>query len=74
MKRLGMIIGLVLVLGLLVGSVSAQDSNTTEGDPMGRDGVSLAIYNQGTALVQDRRTFALACPVSFSHSLVLPCR
>ncbi len=58
MKRLTMIIGMALILGLMVSSVSAQDT-TTEGDPMQRDGVSLAIYNQGTALVQDRRTFTL---------------
>ena len=58
MKRFSMMIGMALILGLMVGSVSAQDS-TTEGDPMQRDGVSLAIYNQGTALVQDRRTFTL---------------
>ncbi len=62
MKRLGMIIGMALVLGLMVGSVSAQDSTEVpagEGETMQRDGVSLAIYNQGTALVQDRRTFTL---------------
>ncbi len=58
MKRISMIIGMALVLGLMVGSVSAQDT-TTEGDPMQQNGVSLAIYNQGTALVQDRRTFTL---------------
>jgi len=40
---------------LLAGSASAQDAPTTE--EAVRNGVSLAIYNQGTALVQDRRTF-----------------
>ncbi len=35
-------------------AISAQDEQPA--DPAG-DGVSLAIYNQGTALVQDRRTF-----------------
>ncbi len=65
MKRFGVVLaGFVLVFGLMVGSISAQDGSATdvpgsEGDSMQRDGVSLAIYNQGTALVQDRRTFML---------------
>ncbi|MBK8022735.1 MAG: DUF4139 domain-containing protein [Chloroflexi bacterium] len=42
-----------LAVMLVAGSISAQED--AEG-PM-KDGVSLAIYNQGTALVQDRRTF-----------------
>jgi hypothetical protein len=50
------IFGLVITL-LLIGSVlfvSAQD-NESGGQ---RDSVAVTIYNQGTALVQDRRTFA----------------
>ena len=41
---------LTVIGGLMVSSVGAQDES---------DGVSLTIYNQGTALVQDRRTFDL---------------
>lgn len=41
---------MVLLAGLLVLPVGAQEDS---------DGVSLTIYNQGTALVQDRRTFDL---------------
>src|SRR5690606_20057394 len=52
------ILAISLVLMLAVGSLSAQDAAPeAEGEAMQRDGVSLAIYNQGTALVQDRRTF-----------------
>src|SRR5690348_2305525 len=43
---------LTVIGGLMVSSVGAQDASTS-------DGVSLTIYNQGTALVQDRRTFDL---------------
>jgi hypothetical protein len=38
---------------LLTGAALAQE------EPPMQDGVTLAIYNQGTALVQDRRTFTL---------------
>jgi hypothetical protein len=44
---------LAVIGGLMVSSVGAQDAGTTS------DGVSLTIYNQGTALVQDKRTFDL---------------
>ncbi|MCC6804739.1 MAG: DUF4139 domain-containing protein [Anaerolineae bacterium] len=55
MKRIGIIvIGTTLALGLMVAGVSAQD--TPAAPPP--DGVALAVYNQGTALVQDRRTFS----------------
>ncbi len=51
------------ILALMIaGGVSAQEATqnpAAEGEPV-RDGVSLAIYNQGTALVQDRRTFTFA--------------
>src|SRR3954453_14946841 len=45
-----------LIFGLMVTGASAQDATETPQSPT-RDGVSLAIYNVGTALVQDRRTF-----------------
>lgn len=46
---------LLLMLGLFsVAFVSAQDSETPE-----RNSVAVTIYNQGTALIQDRRTFTL---------------
>ncbi|MFN8528352.1 MAG: DUF4139 domain-containing protein [Anaerolineae bacterium] len=51
-----------LLAALLLGALpraSAQDS-TPETPAATRQGVSLAIYNQGTALVQDRRVFSFA--------------
>ncbi len=53
MKR-GSLIALTLIMSVglfTLSPVAAQE------DTMERDGVALAIYNQGTALVQDRRTF-----------------
>ncbi|MEO8606295.1 MAG: DUF4139 domain-containing protein [Chloroflexota bacterium] len=47
-----LVAALTVIGGLMVSSVGAQDASTS-------DGVSLTIYNQGTALVQDRRTFDL---------------
>ena len=58
---LSLIVGIVL---LAIGSftlVSAQDGSDSTSDtaeaPPERDSVALTIYNQGTALVQDRRTY-----------------
>ncbi|MEO1644147.1 MAG: hypothetical protein AAFR67_03095, partial [Chloroflexota bacterium] len=57
---------LVLIIGLILGSlafVSAQDdtaSTTTVSAPTEQDSVALTIYNQGTALVQDVRTYTFA--------------
>jgi hypothetical protein len=45
-----------LIFGLMISAASAQDTTEVPQSPQ-RDGVSLAIYNVGTALVQDRRTF-----------------
>ncbi len=61
MKKLGIVLAsATLVAGLMVAGVSAQDSTAQPGDnTLQSDGVSLAIYNQGTALVQDRRTFTM---------------
>ena len=54
MKRIGILIAsTTLIFGLMVAGVSAQDAPSTPPP----DGVALAVYNQGTALVQDRRTF-----------------
>jgi hypothetical protein len=56
---------LLVVAALLVGSfalvVNAQDDVTTSdtSEAPQRDSVAVTIYNQGTALVQDRRTFTL---------------
>jgi len=66
--------GIVMFLSLVVLAMGglnlqAQDSTpvppTPEGEPVTlqpapADGVSITIYNQGSALVQDRRTFTLA--------------
>lgn len=49
-------VGIILSLSLGVGGAHAQDTPPTPAQP---DGVSLTVYNRGTALVQDRRTFAL---------------
>ncbi|MFN8450197.1 MAG: DUF4139 domain-containing protein [Anaerolineae bacterium] len=54
MKRIGIIFaGTTLILALMVSGASAQDAAPAPR----QDGVALAVYNQGTALVQDRRTF-----------------
>jgi hypothetical protein len=56
MRKLLMLVSAITVL--LIGSavfVSAQDETDNEGGE--RDSVAVTIYNQGTALVQDRRTF-----------------
>ncbi|MGB7341449.1 MAG: hypothetical protein WBC91_21310 [Phototrophicaceae bacterium] len=60
-------IGISLIVGialLMIGSfalVSAQDNSgstsETSDAPAERDSVAVTIYNQGTALVQDRRTY-----------------
>ncbi len=47
--------GVMLLAGLAFGGVQAQDAPP---DPTA-DGVSITVYNQGTALVRDRRTFTL---------------
>jgi hypothetical protein len=50
-----MVLGFVMaLLGLSLATVNAQEGEAAESD-----GVILAIYNQGTALVRDRRTFDL---------------
>lgn len=49
----------VAALASLTLSAAAQDTPTPEPEPLQPDGVSITVYNQGTALVQDRRTFPL---------------
>lgn len=49
-------IGILATVSLGVGGASAQD--TPAGNPP-PDGVSITVYNRGTALIQDRRTFTL---------------
>ena len=57
MKKFSIVLAsVVFVLALTVGVVGAQEATEAPETPV-RDGVALAIYNQGTALVQDRRTF-----------------
>jgi hypothetical protein len=63
-KRLGLGLisaGAALIATIALAPVGAQES--TPEQPIS-NGVSLTIYNQGTALVQDRRTFPLAAGVS----------
>lgn len=54
--------GVVMLLSLavmLMGGLSLQAQEGSGDTPPPADGVSITIYNQGSALVQDRRTFAL---------------
>lgn len=57
------VVGLTISLLLMIGAfaiVSAQEDDTeTPDDTPQRDSVAVTIYNQGTALVQDLRTFPL---------------
>lgn len=63
------IMGLVVTLLLLVGAIAlvqAQDTPPTAPDETPqRDRMAVTIYNQGTALVQDVRTFALEAGTAF---------
>ena len=64
MRKKSLLISLLLVLGVFAGmSVQAQEPIDTANPnvvPAGeRDAVALTIYNQGTALVVDRRTYAM---------------
>ncbi len=66
-----------LIFGLMVTGASAQDA-TPEATPFvsdqapQRDGVSLAIYNVGTALVQDRRTLPCRCVAPYCECVGTP--
>jgi len=62
-KLLSVGIASVMLMGVLVGTAGAQEATAASGAPQ-TDGVNLTIYNQGTALVQDRRTFTLQQGVS----------
>lgn len=61
--RKGYYLGILLTtVGALAGTLSlavAQSSTSTVSGQPNRDSVAVTIYNQGTALVQDRRTFNL---------------
>ena len=47
----------LMLSGALVGTAGAQDATATSTPATPQsDGVNLTIYNQGTALIQDRRT------------------
>lgn len=57
MKHIATLIAsIALIFGLMVAGASAQEATEAPAQPLS-DGVALAVYNQGTALVQDRRTF-----------------
>lgn len=51
MRKVWVLVAMMLLSGVFV--VQGQEGDVT------RDGIALAIYNQGTALVQDQRTFNL---------------
>src|SRR5690606_27743865 len=57
-RKLALLLSIVVLASLTL-TVSAQDTPTPEPEPVQPDGVSITVYNQGTALVQDRRTFSL---------------
>ncbi len=50
---------LLLTTLLLVGSLASAQESTATPDVPGRDSVNLTVYNTGSALIQDRRTFTL---------------
>lgn len=52
------LIGLIVLVGVFAVGAQETTPETLPPAPMFRSDVSLAIYNQGTALVQDRRSFA----------------
>jgi len=58
---IGIFVGLLFVLIGSMVYVSAQDGDNSTSDtaaaPPERDSVAVTIYNQGTALIQDRRTY-----------------
>lgn len=55
-------VGITLLIFSSLAFVSAQDGSSSTSDtneaPPERDSVAVTIYNQGTALVQDRRTYS----------------
>src|SRR5580765_7266700 len=64
-KWVGVIAASMMLMGVLVGTAGAQDATATPTPAVPQsDGVNLTIYNQGTALVQDRRTFNLQQGIS----------
>jgi hypothetical protein len=59
-SRLSISFALLFVLLTAIFSLNtAQETPTGNGEPK-RDSVSITVYNQGTALVKDRRTFTFA--------------
>lgn len=62
-KRVTVLLAGVMLAAMVVGTAGAQEATAEPAVPQS-DGVNLTIYNQGTALVQDRRTFALQAGVS----------
>ncbi|MBN8618886.1 MAG: DUF4139 domain-containing protein [Anaerolineae bacterium] len=64
MKRKLMVIAVGLMLAATTTNWLPAAAQDTPAQPPQEDGVSLTIYNQGTALVQDRRTFELSAGVS----------
>jgi hypothetical protein len=64
-RRIVLLIALLaLGLGVFTFNARPQAVLAQETEAPVREGVSLAIYNQGTALVQDRRTFGLTAGIN----------
>ncbi|HLU08158.1 MAG TPA: hypothetical protein VK003_00690, partial [Oceanobacillus sp.] len=60
MRRKSLFFTLLLIFSFAAVTVQAQDTSNPNIVPPGeRDAVALTIYNQGTALVVDRRTYDL---------------
>jgi hypothetical protein len=60
LHRLLSVVGLLALFVLTVGAYAQEEPVPNPVPPGTRDAVGLTIYNQGTALVQDRRTYTLA--------------
>jgi hypothetical protein len=59
-RKLGLLAAVPLVAGLVLAlSAGSRPSSIAAQELTGSDSLALTVYNQGTALVQDRRTFEL---------------
>ena len=57
-KKFALLLSIAALASITLSS-AAQETPTPDPVPPQADGVSIAVYNRGTALVQDRRTFTL---------------
>jgi hypothetical protein len=71
MRKITLLTVAIIILALGALAVSVAGAQETD-EPVASEGVSLTIYNQGTALVQDRRTFALQSGLNTLDFTTLP--